>query len=286
MTTLACSVVPAILTLPPPPLINYLLAPLVVSSLATHLTTKGIVVLTSPHTASSSLVTSSSTRMSSPLLAPPHPPISTPFLSSIWFLHPRRPDLRRCLHHAWPRRPLQRDARPCRQAQLASSILPSSTAAAGTPLPRCPLTRAHRRAQLALLNPSSSITAASRPCPQPSTSCSEPPVYHSVAIHRDPGHVHPMVTRRAAGVLRPVDRLILAADTTTTPPDASLVPSDRTALTDPHWCRAMEEDYATLLANHTWDLVPCPPGTNVVTGKWLFRLKLTSDGSLDRYKVR
>ena len=33
-------------------------------------------------------------------------------------------------------------------------------------------------------------------------------------------------------------------------------------------------------------LVPCPPGTNVVTGKWLFRHKLTSDGSLDRYKAR
>jgi hypothetical protein len=32
--------------------------------------------------------------------------------------------------------------------------------------------------------------------------------------------------------------------------------------------------------------VSCPPGTNVVTGKWLFRHKLTSDGSLDRYKAR
>jgi hypothetical protein len=114
----------------------------------------------------------------------------------------------------------------------------------------------------------------------------EPPVYHPVAIHRDPGHVHPMVTRRAAGVLRPVDRLILAADTATTPPDASPVPSSvRTALADPHWRRAIEE-YAALLVNHTRDLVPCPPGTNVVTGKCLFRHKLTSDGSLDRYKAR
>jgi hypothetical protein len=116
--------------------------------------------------------------------------------------------------------------------------------------------------------------------------CSESSVYHPVAIHRDPGHVHPMVTRCAAGVLRPVDRLILAAATSSTPPDASPVPSSvRTALVDPHWRRVMEEEYAALLANHTWDLVPRPPGINVVTGKWLFRHKLTSDGSLDRYKA-
>jgi hypothetical protein len=59
-----------------------------------------------------------------------------------------------------------------------------------------------------------------------------------------------MVTWRADGILRPVDRLILAADTTTTPLDATPVPSVRTALADPHWCHAMEE-YAALLANHT-----------------------------------
>jgi hypothetical protein len=112
-------------------------------------------------------------------------------------------------------------------------------------------------------------------------------VYHPATIHRDPGHSHPKVTRRVAGVLRPVDKLILGADMTTTPPDASPVPSSvRTALADPHWRRAMAEEYAALLANHTWDLVPRPPGTNVVTGKWLFRHNLTSDGSLDRYKAR
>jgi hypothetical protein len=75
-----------------------------------------------------------------------------------------------------------------------------------------------------------------------------------------------MLTRRAADVLRPVERLVLMADA---PPDASSVPSFVcVALADPHWCCAMEEEYAALLANHTWALVPRPPSTNMVTGKW------------------
>jgi hypothetical protein len=45
------------------------------------------------------------------------------------------------------------------------------------------------------------------------------------------------------------------------------------------------EEYAAMLVNHIWDLVPCPPGTNVVTSKLLFRHKLTSNDSLDHYKA-
>jgi hypothetical protein len=45
------------------------------------------------------------------------------------------------------------------------------------------------------------------------------------------------------------------------------------------------EEYAALLSSHTWDLVSCPPGTNVVTGKWIFHRKLKSDDSLDQYKA-
>ena len=59
----------------------------------------------------------------------------------------------------------------------------------------------------------------------------------------------------------------------------------RSALADPHWRAAMEEEYSALLSNYTWALVPRPPGANVVTGKWIFKHKFLVDGSLDRYKA-
>jgi hypothetical protein len=92
-----------------------------------------------------------------------------------------------------------------------------------------------------------------------------------------------MVTCRSVGVLRAVDRLVLMA--AVAPAPLPVPSSIHTALTDPHWRRVMEE-YAALLASHTLDLMPCPPGTNTVTDKWIFRYKLKSDGSLHGYKVR
>jgi hypothetical protein len=60
----------------------------------------------------------------------------------------------------------------------------------------------------------------------------------------------------------------------------------RNSLADPNWWAAMEEEHAALMENHMWDLVPRSPRANMVSGKWIFKHKFLSDGSLERYKAR
>ena len=92
---------------------------------------------------------------------------------------------------------------------------------------------------------------------------------------------HTMVTCGKHGFRQPVSRFTFHADALSPIPKTY-----RSALADPNWRCAMEAEYAALLANNTWDLVPRPPKANVVTGKWIFRHKFTADGTLDRYKAR
>ncbi|XP_037446405.1 disease resistance protein Pik-2-like [Triticum dicoccoides] len=96
------------------------------------------------------------------------------------------------------------------------------------------------------------------------------------------------VTRARTGVHRPSlryssDEYLLAASTTEPSP---LPASARTALCDPHWLAAMQEEFDALQRNSTWTLVPRPPRANVITGKSVFRHKTRSDGTLERYKAR
>lgn len=48
----------------------------------------------------------------------------------------------------------------------------------------------------------------------------------------------------------------------------------------------MAAEHGSLLENHTWSLVAHPPRANVVIGKWIFKHKFHSDGSLARYKAQ
>uniref|UniRef100_A0A453S804 Reverse transcriptase Ty1/copia-type domain-containing protein n=1 Tax=Aegilops tauschii subsp. strangulata TaxID=200361 RepID=A0A453S804_AEGTS len=48
----------------------------------------------------------------------------------------------------------------------------------------------------------------------------------------------------------------------------------------------MTKEFDALVTNGTLYLVPRPPRAHVVSGKWIFKHKFHSDGSLARYKAR
>eukprot|EP00253_Pinus_taeda_P008546 PITA_08546 len=54
----------------------------------------------------------------------------------------------------------------------------------------------------------------------------------------------------------------------------------------PHWEAAMNEEYHSLLANGTWDLVPLPKGRKLVRCKWVYRTKYGPDRKVDKHKAR
>ena len=54
----------------------------------------------------------------------------------------------------------------------------------------------------------------------------------------------------------------------------------------PNWQAAMKTEYATLPTNSTWSLVPKPINKRIIGCKWIYKLKLKVDGSVDRFKSR
>ena len=54
---------------------------------------------------------------------------------------------------------------------------------------------------------------------------------------------------------------------------------------NPDWDATMDEEYRSLMANDSWDLVPLPKGRKLVRCKWVYRTKYASDGSVERIKA-
>ena len=52
------------------------------------------------------------------------------------------------------------------------------------------------------------------------------------------------------------------------------------------WLEAMQEEITSLEANETWRLVPHPKDAKVLSCRWIFRVKLTNEGSINRFKAR
>ncbi|KAJ7955165.1 Retrovirus-related Pol polyprotein from transposon TNT 1-94 [Quillaja saponaria] len=66
----------------------------------------------------------------------------------------------------------------------------------------------------------------------------------------------------------------------------SVPKSTSDALAHPEWRQAMIDEMNALHTNGTWELVSLPSGKSTVGCKWVYTVKVHSDGSVDRLKAR
>jgi hypothetical protein len=52
------------------------------------------------------------------------------------------------------------------------------------------------------------------------------------------------------------------------------------------WADAMTEEYQSIMKNEVWEIVPKPKNKDVVSSRWLFKIKHAADGSIEKYKAR
>ncbi|GJT33760.1 retrotransposon protein, putative, ty1-copia subclass [Tanacetum coccineum] len=52
------------------------------------------------------------------------------------------------------------------------------------------------------------------------------------------------------------------------------------------WREAIKSEIDSILQNHTWELVDLPQGCKPLGYKWIFKKKMKSDGTIDKYKAR
>ena len=75
------------------------------------------------------------------------------------------------------------------------------------------------------------------------------------------------------------------------PPDQKFEPStydEATTCQDQRlWKTAINDQLNALIVNQTWELIDRPSNVeNIITSKWVFKVKYTSTGHIDRYKAR
>ncbi|XP_062094132.1 uncharacterized mitochondrial protein AtMg00820-like [Humulus lupulus] len=85
--------------------------------------------------------------------------------------------------------------------------------------------------------------------------------------------------RSKAGIVKP---RVFFSVTASTPCEPSFSEANK----DPKWQAAMHAEFTALQDQNTWTLVPLPHCFRVVGCKWVYRIKICLDGTVDRYKAR
>jgi hypothetical protein len=58
------------------------------------------------------------------------------------------------------------------------------------------------------------------------------------------------------------------------------------AIQKKEWVDAMTDEYQSIIKNNVWEIVPRPKSKDVVSSKWIFKIKHAADGSIENHKER
>jgi hypothetical protein len=58
------------------------------------------------------------------------------------------------------------------------------------------------------------------------------------------------------------------------------------AIQKKEWADDMTEEYQSIIKNDVWEIAPRPKSKDVVSSKWLFKIKHVADESIEKYKAR
>ncbi|GKC67352.1 ribonuclease H-like domain-containing protein, partial [Tanacetum coccineum] len=89
-------------------------------------------------------------------------------------------------------------------------------------------------------------------------------------------------TRSMSGITKLKIPFNFSASTTLSP----IPQNPKDALSDTNWSHAMTDEFNALIDNNTWVLVPRTPDMHVIRSMWIFRHKMKSGSSFERYKAR
>uniref|UniRef100_A0A2N9EQ05 Reverse transcriptase Ty1/copia-type domain-containing protein n=1 Tax=Fagus sylvatica TaxID=28930 RepID=A0A2N9EQ05_FAGSY len=114
------------------------------------------------------------------------------------------------------------------------------------------------------------------------------PSRKSVRSHKPPGYLNDyhcnMITSTPHDLSSPSDQ---APASNQSALSTNLEPQFyHQAVQSQDWRDAMTAELAALESNHTWSLTSLPPGKQSIGCKWVYKIKLKADGSVERHKAR
>jgi hypothetical protein len=58
------------------------------------------------------------------------------------------------------------------------------------------------------------------------------------------------------------------------------------AIQKKEWVDPMKKEYQSIIKNDVWEIVPRPKNKDVVSSKWLYKIKHVANGSIEKHKAR